>query len=59
VVTGLDRDLVGTTPRVDGDRQLTLNGWPLYRYTNDPEGQVQGLTPTWHAITPEGTPTPP
>src|SRR5262245_17122624 len=31
----VDRTLVGTVARADGSRQLTLAGWPLYRYVDD------------------------
>ncbi|GDY33310.1 lipoprotein [Gandjariella thermophila] len=32
---GIDRNLVGTITRADGSKQLTLGGWPLYRYAKD------------------------
>ena len=38
---GTKRNLLGTTRRRDGRRQLTYRGWPLYYYVSDREpGQV-------------------
>jgi predicted lipoprotein with Yx(FWY)xxD motif len=57
IVAGLDRELVGTMVRVDGDRQVTIGGWPLYRFAGDREpGDAlgHGRSGTWHAATPEG-----
>ncbi|GAB3441460.1 hypothetical protein [Actinophytocola sediminis] len=57
VVAGLDRELAATMPRVDGDRQVTINGWPLYRFTGDRQpGDTlgHGVAGTWHAATPTG-----
>lgn len=34
-VTGIDPARVGTIDRPDGGRQLTLGGWPLYRFIGD------------------------
>ncbi|MBN9101782.1 MAG: hypothetical protein J0I49_27340 [Pseudonocardia sp.] len=58
-VDGLPADLVGTVGRPDGAQQLTLNGWPLYRFAEDTApGDVngQGVGGTWQAIGPDGTP---
>ncbi|MGW4382941.1 hypothetical protein [Kitasatospora sp. NPDC004531] len=54
---GIDSKLVSTVTRDDGTRQVTLNGWPLYRYTPDTKpGQTngQGVDGTWFAATPTG-----
>ncbi|WP_441247111.1 hypothetical protein [Kitasatospora sp. McL0602] len=54
---GVGSALVGSVTRPDGTRQLTLNGWPLYRFAGDSAaGQVngQGVGGTWFASTPEG-----
>jgi len=54
--TGVDKNLLGTVHR-DGKPQLTLAGWPLYRYVGDTAaGQVngQGKDKEWYAITPTG-----
>lgn len=58
-VDGLSADLVGTVGRPDGSQQLTLNGWPLYRFAKDTApGDVkgQGVGGTWQAIGPDGRP---
>lgn len=58
-VDGLSADLVGTVGRPDGGQQLTLGGWPLYRFAKDTApGDVngQGVGGTWQAIGPDGTP---
>ncbi|GHF83474.1 hypothetical protein GCM10018790_71410 [Kitasatospora xanthocidica] len=56
-VTGVDSALVGSVARPDGTKQVTLNGWPLYRFAGDTAaGQTngQGVGGTWFASTPEG-----
>src|SRR5579859_1055172 len=56
-LTGVDRSLLGTIKRSDGSVQLTLHGWPLYRYAGDTAaGQVngEGLDGTWFAVHPTG-----
>lgn len=53
---GVGRSLLGTVHR-DGQPQLTLAGWPLYRYIGDTgTGQAngQGKDGAWHAVTPTG-----
>ncbi|HEY8533256.1 MAG TPA: hypothetical protein VIL44_05175 [Micromonospora sp.] len=57
VLTGIDPDKVGTITRQDGTKQLTLGGWPLYRYIGDEKpGQWkgQGVGGTWFVIAPDG-----
>jgi predicted lipoprotein with Yx(FWY)xxD motif len=54
---GIPRRLVGTVTRADGTKQLTLNGWPLYRYIGDKvRGQWKGqnVGGTWFVIAPSG-----
>ncbi|MGW4693086.1 hypothetical protein ACWEO1_11955 [Kitasatospora cineracea] len=54
---GIDAKLVSTVTRPDGSHQLTLNGWPLYRYAPDTkpgETKGQGVDGTWFAATPTG-----
>lgn len=55
---GVDRTIVGTTTREDGSQQVTIAGWPLYRYTKDTyagETAGQGVDGTWFVVTPTGT----
>ena len=54
---GVDEDLVGTVTRADGSKQLTLKGWPLYRYIGDKKpGQWKGqnVGKKWFVIEPTG-----
>ena len=56
-LSGVDRSLLGTIKRSDGSVQLTLHGWPLYRYAGDSAaGQIngEGLDGTWFAVHPTG-----
>jgi predicted lipoprotein with Yx(FWY)xxD motif len=56
-VDGIAPGLVGTVSRIDGTRQVMLNGWPLYRYAGDAEpGQWegQGVAGIWFAVQPDG-----
>ncbi|WP_405864498.1 hypothetical protein [Streptomyces sp. NBC_00005] len=53
---GVEKSLLGTVHR-DGMKQLTLGGWPLYRYMGDTKaGQMngQGKGEVWYAVTPSG-----
>jgi predicted lipoprotein with Yx(FWY)xxD motif len=54
--TGVEKSLLGTVHR-DGMKQLTLGGWPLYRYMGDTQaGQMNGQAKDkmWYAVTPSG-----
>jgi predicted lipoprotein with Yx(FWY)xxD motif len=56
-VEGVAQDAVGTINRPDGSIQLTLGGWPVYRYSGDPQPGAttgQGVGGTWAAVTPDG-----
>ncbi|MFF7989559.1 hypothetical protein ACFZDG_07170 [Kitasatospora xanthocidica] len=56
-VKGIDSKLVGTVTRSDGTKQVTLNGWPVYRYSPDSkpgDTKGQGVGGTWFAVTPSG-----
>lgn len=56
---GIPSGLVGTIGRPDGTQQLTLNGWPLYRFSGDTkpgEAKGEGLGGTWAAMGVNGTP---
>ncbi|HEU5160014.1 MAG TPA: DUF4142 domain-containing protein [Streptosporangiaceae bacterium] len=55
---GVDQSLVGRVKRQDGRWQLTLAGWPLYRYAGDRRtGDVKGhnVGGVWFAVAPDGT----
>ncbi|MFF5301334.1 hypothetical protein ACFY5F_18420 [Streptomyces sp. NPDC013161] len=54
--SGVEKSLLGTVHR-DGQPQLTLGGWPLYRYVGDTAaGQAngQGKDGEWFAVAPSG-----
>ncbi|MER7758729.1 SCO0930 family lipoprotein [Streptomyces sp. NPDC097619] len=53
----VDEARTGSVQRADGTKQLTLGGWPVYRFAKDTApGQTngQGVGGTWFALTPEG-----
>lgn len=54
---GIDPALVGTVIRTDGKQQVTLGGWPLYRFAADPgpgKWKGQGVGGTWFVSDPTG-----
>ena len=56
-LVGIPAKLVGTIERDDGAKQVTLNGWPLYRYIGDPKpGAWKGqlVNGTWFVTAPTG-----
>jgi predicted lipoprotein with Yx(FWY)xxD motif len=56
---GVDATLVGTLVRPDGTKQLTISGWPVYRYIKDMlPGTVngQGIDGVWQAVGADGKP---
>ncbi len=59
---GVNSSLLGVTTRSDGSRQVTYNGWPLYRWVNDPSpGQATGqaifnLGGRWYVVGTDGNP---
>jgi hypothetical protein len=56
-VEGVDPALVGTITRADGGTQVTLAGWPLYRYIGDPKPGAwkgQGVNGKWFVAAPTG-----
>ncbi|WP_370949839.1 hypothetical protein AB5J62_20150 [Amycolatopsis sp. cg5] len=56
-VTGMDKALIGRVTRTDGSDQLTLAGWPLYRYVKDEmpgETGGMGADQVWYPIAPDG-----
>ncbi|MFI8497119.1 SCO0930 family lipoprotein [Streptomyces sp. NPDC085524] len=56
---GIEAGLLGSVMRADGTRQLTLAGWPVYRYAKDTapgEALGEGVAGTWHALGADGKP---
>ncbi|WP_406187506.1 SCO0930 family lipoprotein [Streptomyces sp. NBC_01006] len=54
---GMDASLLGEVVRTDGSKQLTVAGWPVYRYSKDTkagETNGQGVGGTWFAFAPDG-----
>jgi predicted lipoprotein with Yx(FWY)xxD motif len=54
---GIDEALLGEVARPDGTKQLTIGGWPAYRYAKDTNaGDVkgQGVGGKWYALAPDG-----
>lgn len=54
---GTDASKIGEVTRDDGTKQLTLGGWPMYRYakdTNPGDANGQGVGGTWFASAPDG-----
>jgi predicted lipoprotein with Yx(FWY)xxD motif len=55
-LSGIDASKVGVMQRSDGTVQVTLNGSPVYYYSQDRPGQIngQGVSNTWSAVNPKG-----
>lgn len=54
---GIDKALLGEVTRSDGSKQLTIGGWPAYRYAKDTKaGDItgQGVGEKWFALAPDG-----
>ncbi|RNL73658.1 SCO0930 family lipoprotein [Streptomyces sp. I6] len=54
---GTDASLIGSVTRADGTKQLTVGGWPMYRYAKDAkpgDANGQGVGGTWFASAPDG-----
>ncbi|WP_433573072.1 SCO0930 family lipoprotein [Streptomyces sp. CA-251247] len=54
---GIDAALIGEVTRSDGSKQLTIGGWPMYRYAKDTkagDAKGQGVGGTWYASAPDG-----
>jgi predicted lipoprotein with Yx(FWY)xxD motif len=57
VASGIDKSLLGEVTRADGTKQLTIAGWPMYRYAKDTKaGDIngEGVKGTWFATAPTG-----
>ncbi|MEV4539515.1 hypothetical protein AB0J82_37650 [Asanoa sp. NPDC049518] len=56
-LSGVALGKVGTLTRNDGKQQLTIGGWPVYRYVGDKEpGQWKGqkVGNVWFVVKPDG-----
>ncbi|WP_228980819.1 SCO0930 family lipoprotein [Streptomyces sp. DH12] len=54
---GVDSALLGALTRPDGTKQLTVDGWPMYRYAKDTKAgdtNGHGVGGTWYAAAPDG-----
>ncbi|MGW0092888.1 hypothetical protein ACWDWS_28275 [Streptomyces sp. NPDC003328] len=54
----LYRDKISTVTRPDGTQQVTIGGWPVYRFSKDTAaGEIkgEGVGGTWFAVAPDGT----
>ncbi|GAA4008344.1 SCO0930 family lipoprotein [Streptomyces sp. NBC_01352] len=54
---GVDASQLGEVTRADGTKQLTIGGWPAYRFAKDTKaGDVagQGVGGKWYALAPDG-----
>ncbi|MBT2471176.1 hypothetical protein J7E97_25780 [Streptomyces sp. ISL-66] len=54
---GTDPALLGEVVRTDGSKQLTVAGWPVYRFGKDTKAgdtNGQGVGGTWFAAAPDG-----
>jgi predicted lipoprotein with Yx(FWY)xxD motif len=57
VLQGIDPSIVGTVARADGQQQVTINGWPVYRFAAEVspgKWKGQGVGNTWWVISPDG-----
>ncbi|WP_157241296.1 hypothetical protein [Catenuloplanes japonicus] len=57
-VDGLDKARAGAIRRPDGSVQVTIGGWPVYRFADDTvpgEFNGQGLDDKWFTFRPDGT----
>ncbi|MGW2253836.1 SCO0930 family lipoprotein [Kitasatospora sp. NPDC001660] len=55
--SGIDAGAIGEVTRADGSKQLTLGGWPVYRYAQDTaagDTKGQGVGGVWFAVAPDG-----
>ncbi|MEU9087883.1 SCO0930 family lipoprotein [Streptomyces sp. NPDC048357] len=54
---GMDPSLLGEVVRSDGSKQLTVAGWPAYRFNKDTKAgdfNGQGVGGVWFALAPDG-----
>jgi len=56
-IAGVKKEDVGFVKRDDGSIQVTLGGWPIYKFSKDTKpGDTlgQGVGGTWFGVTPDG-----
>lgn len=56
-LVGIDPAVVGTVVRTDGTSQITIGGWPVYRYIGDPRPGTwkgQNVGGVWFVVAPNG-----
>ncbi|WP_369271709.1 hypothetical protein AB5J55_18255 [Streptomyces sp. R11] len=56
-IDGVDKSDVGVVKRADGNLQVTVGGWPVYRFSKDlkpGDTNGQGVGGTWFGVTPDG-----
>ena len=56
-IDGVPKSAVGVVRRDDGNLQVTIGGWPVYRFSKDTQpGDTngQGVGGTWFGVTPDG-----
>jgi predicted lipoprotein with Yx(FWY)xxD motif len=56
-VNGVTTGKIGIITRADGRRQVTIGGWPVYRFSGDSrpgDAKGEGVGGTWFAISPTG-----
>ncbi|TVL90439.1 hypothetical protein [Streptomyces sp. SAJ15] len=56
-IDGVKKSDVGVVKRADGNLQVTIGGWPVYRFSKDlkpGDTNGQGVGGTWFGVTPHG-----
>ncbi|MFI9050664.1 hypothetical protein [Streptomyces sp. NPDC053427] len=56
-IDGVKKSAVGVIKRDDGALQVTIGGWPVYRFSKDlrpGDTNGQGVQGTWFGVTPDG-----
>ncbi|MFD8817404.1 hypothetical protein ACFV23_39450 [Streptomyces sp. NPDC059627] len=56
-IDGVSKSAVGVVKRDDGNLQVTIGGWPVYRFSKDlrpGDTNGQGVGGTWFGVTPDG-----
>jgi hypothetical protein len=56
-VNGVPTSEIGIVKRADGSLQVTIGGWPVYRFSEDTapgETNGEGVEGTWYAVSPQG-----